>query len=88
VSGYRYDGTMFCEGSLCGKFSAPPPGQSELHVGPNLVDFQPFAFSEDMKTFTMPYALVSKTESPKQTAFVTLAGRQVRKACVQNRPCP
>jgi hypothetical protein len=87
VRGYRYDGTVLCEGSLCGKFGAPAAGTTPIHVGPTPVEFKPFEFSADMKTFTMPYTLVSKTDSPKQTAYVTLAGREASRACVQIKPC-
>ncbi|CAN5816191.1 hypothetical protein BH11MYX4_BH11MYX4_24870 [soil metagenome] len=88
VSGYRTDGTLTCDGSLCGSFGAPPPGKSELHIPPRAVPFSPFDFAADMKTFTMVTTFVAKTDSPKQTAFLTLAGREVRRACVRVTPCP
>lgn len=83
VSGYRTDGTLTCDGTLCGKFGAPPKGQSPLHIGPGPVPFAPFVFSSDMKTFTMPFTRVAKTEMPKQTADLALAGREIRRTCVQ-----
>ncbi len=83
----RSDGTLNCDGSLCGKFGAPPPGRSALHIGPLPVQFQSFQFSRDMKTFTMPSTFVSKTEDPKQTAHVALSGRETRRACVKVRAC-
>ena len=87
VRGYRTDGTLSCEGSLCGKFGAPPPGQSPLHIGPNPVMFSPFVFSPDMKTFTMATTHVSKTDMPKQTGEIALSGREVRRACVPVAVC-
>jgi len=87
VRGYRTDGTLTCDGSLCGKFGAPPPGQSELHIGPAPVQFRSFELARDMKTFVMPETFVARTEMPKQTAHVALAGREVRRSCVQVKAC-
>ena len=81
LHGYGTDGTLTCDGSLCGKFGAPPPGRSELHIAPHDVRFASFDFAPDGKTFTLVSTQVSKTESPKQTAFLTLAGREVRRTC-------
>jgi len=82
VRGYRTDGTLTCEGSMCGKFGAPPAGRSELHIGPGPVEFKSFEFARDMKTFTMPETFVAKTDVPKQTAYVALSGREVRRTCL------
>jgi hypothetical protein len=81
VSGYRSDGTMECSGSMCGKFGAPPDGVSPFHDTPVAMRFSPFNFSPDGSTFTMPYMLVSKSDSPKQTTYLALSGRRVRHAC-------
>jgi len=77
----RSDGVIVCDGSLCGVFGAPPRGNSPLHMGPNLVSLEPFEFGADMTTFTMRYAFVSETDSPKQRSYVALAGREVRRTC-------
>jgi hypothetical protein len=82
VRGYRTDGYLICEGALCGKFGAPPAGRSELHIGPNDVQFSGLSFSADLKRLTMPSTFVSKTKSPKQTAHVELSGREVRRRAV------
>ena len=87
VRGYRTDGTMTCEGSLCGKFGAPDPGPRDLHIVPNAVTLGPFAFSADMRTFTMPEILTAQTESPKQTAHSAISGREVRRTCVTSAMC-
>jgi hypothetical protein len=87
VRGYHTDGTVTCDGSLCGKFGAPPQGPSPLHIGPGAVTFKPFELSPDMKTFTMSAALVSKTSSPKQTSYLTLAGRETKRTCAVVKPC-
>jgi hypothetical protein len=87
VAGYRTDGTLTCEGTLCGKFGAPPPGRSELHIGPGPVPFQTFELAKDLKTFTMASTYVAKTDVPKQTAHVALAGREVRRSCVAPPSC-
>lgn len=81
VAGYRTDGTLTCEGTLCGKFGAPPPGRSELHIGPGPVQFRSFDLARDLKTFTMASTYVAKTDVPKQTAHVALSGREVRRSC-------
>jgi hypothetical protein len=84
----RSDGTIHCDGVICGKFGAPPPGQSALHIGPNPVQLQPLQFGPDLKTLTMPSAFVSHTEDPKQTAHIALSGREVRRSCVAVKACP
>jgi hypothetical protein len=87
VKGYRGDGTVTCEGTFCGTFGAPPKGTSPMHIPPHAVDFKSFDFAADLKTFTMGYAVVSKSDSPRQTARVSLAGREVRRACAPVKPC-
>ena len=82
VRGYRTDGTINCDGSLCGKFGAPPSGTSPLHIGPGPVEFKPFQFGKDLKSFTMASTYVSKTDVPKQTSHLSLAGREARRTCV------
>jgi hypothetical protein len=82
VRGYRTDGYIVCEGSLCGKFGAPPPGRSELHIGPNDVQFSTLETSPDLKRFSMPSTFVSKTKTPQQTAHIRLKGRELRRQVV------
>ncbi len=83
VNGYRVDGTVQCDGSLCGRFGAPPPGTSPVHLPPNAVPFNAFHLSADRTTFTMDYAVVARADSPKQTTLIALAGREVRRVCVK-----
>jgi len=87
IAGYRTDGSLTCDGNLCGNFGAPPPGRSDLHIEPHSVEFKPFEFSSDMKTFTMPNTFVAKSSMPKQTAHIALAGRETRRTCVRATPC-
>jgi hypothetical protein len=79
--GFRSDGTITCDGGMCGQFGAPGPGTTDLHVGPNTIDFRPFEFDADMRTFSMPFALVSESSSPKQRSFLAIGAREVRRAC-------
>jgi hypothetical protein len=79
--GFRSDGTITCNGSMCGQFGAPPPGTTELHVGPNPLDFRPFEFDATMKTFSMPFAFVSESSAPKQRSFLALGAREIRRTC-------
>jgi hypothetical protein len=81
VAGYHSDGTMECSGSMCGKFGSPPKGTSPLHEV-RIIRFKPFTFSPDRATFTMPYTLASKSDSPKQTTYLSLSGRRVKESCV------
>ncbi|HZU84062.1 MAG TPA: hypothetical protein VE987_14135, partial [Polyangiaceae bacterium] len=81
VRGFRQDGTVTCEGSLCGKFGGPPQGRSGMHSGPDAVSFQPFEFAGDLKTFTMRFSVISSSDSPKHRSFLAIAGREVRRAC-------
>ena len=87
IRGYHTDGSLTCSGSMCGKFGAPPPGEMQLHIGPSNVQFSPFVFGPDMKTFTMAWTHVSKTSMPKQSAAVSLGGRETKRACVPVPPC-
>ena len=59
----------------------------ELHIAPHAVQFSPFQLSADGKTFTMQSTLVSRTGSPKQTAHLALAGREVKRTCVRTPSC-
>jgi hypothetical protein len=86
VAGYHSDGSIDCEGNVCGKYGAPPPGESELHESSEDVVFQPLHFAPDGKTFTMNFSKVSHSESPKQTTFVGLSGRETKRVCVSNVP--
>jgi hypothetical protein len=83
INGLRTEGTLTCEGSFCGKFGAPPEGTSEVHYPPHPVQFSPFEFDAEKKTFTMAYSVVSKSEVPRQTSRVTFAGREVRRTCAR-----
>lgn len=85
---YRTDGEVTCRGSLCGKGGAPPPGETDVNLGPGPVWFKSFDFAPDIKTFTMQDTQVSKTESPKLTASIALFGRETRRSCVEMRSCP
>ena len=88
VRGYKTDGTLTCDGSMCGKFGAPPQGKSEYHPPAENVTFASFDFAPDMKTFTMAASQVSKSESPQQTTYLTLAGRESKRTCLPAKPCP
>jgi hypothetical protein len=82
ASGVSSDGSVECDGWMCGKFGAPPAGTSELHAGPTSMELKPFQFSADMKTFTMPYAVVSESDAPRHRTLVSIAGREVQRGCV------
>lgn len=83
IKGYRSDGELTCDGSLCGKFGAPPAGKTEMHLPPEPVHFQPWRFSNGGTTFQMAYTLISVSESPKERTYMALAGREASRTCVQ-----
>jgi len=85
-NGLHADGTQDCSGSMCGRMGAPPRGRSALHMPPHPVEFNPFVFSADLKTFRMPYVVTRR--SSKDTAGITLEGRETRRTCVHVPPCP
>jgi hypothetical protein len=87
VRGLKTDGTITCSGSFCGKFGAPQRGQSPFHDGPIDIRFSSFTLSPDRKTFTMPMTHMSKTSSPKQSAAMSFAGRETKRACVPAPAC-
>jgi len=78
----RTDGTLTCSGRFCGRYGVPEPGPRPIQIGPNDTRVRPFEFTEGWKTFIMPFTLATKTESPKQTSFLALTGREVRRTCV------
>jgi hypothetical protein len=85
MRGYATEGKMNCGGSLCGKFGAPPPGDSAVHIPPRPITLAPFQYGKDMKTFAMSFVQVSQsdgTSSPKQTSFEAVSGREVKRTCV------
>lgn len=84
IRGYHTDGALICNGNLCGKFGAPPPGRSDLHTPAVAVRFQPLRFGRDSDTFQMAYALVSESKSPPQRTYLAMAGRRTRQACLQD----
>ena len=86
VPGYRSDGTLTCEGTMCGSFGAPPRGVSPFHEGPTDVTFPPFVFSRDLQTFTMASALVSS--SPERSVYIALSGREIARSCVSSEAPP
>lgn len=79
VPGYRSDGTLSCEGSMCGSFGAPARGASPLHDGPREVTFSPFVFARDQRTFTMGYTPVSRTAD--QSSYLAVSGRELARRC-------
>jgi hypothetical protein len=82
---YRSDGSLTCEGSLCGKFGAPPQGRSEVHQT-SAIRLQPFRFDREGQTFQMDRTLVSSSEAPHQRTYLALAGRRVARTCLQAEP--
>ena len=83
LNGLHTDGPLTCDGSFCGKFGAPAQGSSEVHIGPRSFQPPPFQFGGDMKTFTMGFVQTAHAESPKQTTFESVAGREMKRTCVQ-----
>lgn len=87
VRGFSIDGTLTCEGAMCGKFGGPPPGKSDYHSGAHDVQFSTLEYAADMKTFTMAASLVSSGDSPKQSTYLALGGREIKRTCVRAKPC-
>ncbi len=85
-NGVHTDGHQTCSGSMCGKFGAPPRGQSDLHIAAHPVAFKPFVFSADMKSFHMDHVVTNRTS--RDTAGISLDGRETRRTCVFVKPCP
>ncbi len=87
VRGYKVDGSLTCDGAMCGKFGGPPQGKSEYHDAAHDVELAPFEFSADRKTFSMAASQVSKGDSPKHTTYLAMAGRETKRTCVRQKPC-
>jgi hypothetical protein len=80
------EGTLHCSGKYCGSFGAPVPGTSKVRIGPANMRVRLFELASDGRTFTMPFTFGTKTESPKQTSFLALTGREVKRTCVPSAP--
>jgi hypothetical protein len=86
VRGYGSEGTITCDGSMCGSFGAPPRGASALRDHPADLRFGTFVFSPDGSTFAMPYTQVPTTTKGSQKTFLGLSGRRVGRACLESPP--
>ena len=80
---YRSEAALTCDGSLCGKFGAPPQGRSQLHQTPSAIRLPPFRFDREGQTFQMDFTLVSSSEAPHQRTYLALAGRSMARTCIQ-----
>ena len=80
--GYQATSTVHCEGALCGRFGAPPKGESQLKQGPYPVQLESLRFSEGVKRFGMARTQVNRTETPKQTTSWVLHARETKRSCV------
>jgi hypothetical protein len=87
-NGIHTDGHVNCQGSMCGRFGAPPSGQSDVHNPAHPAQFKSFDFGPDGKTFHMDYAVTSRSTSPSQTSSITFNGRETRRSCIYVKPCP
>ena len=87
-NGMHTDGHATCSGSMCGRFGAPPSGQSDIHDRAHPVSFKPFEYAPDMKPFHMDYSVTAKSTSPSQTSRITFNGRETKRSCIYVRPCP
>ena len=81
IAGYHSEGTIACSGMMCGTFGAPPRGRSPIPNAASSMRFDAFTFSADRTTFTMPYMLVSRSTSPRQSTYMAMSGRRVRHLC-------
>jgi len=86
--GYRSEGKLYCEGALCGRFGAPPPGESSVVVGPFDASYRPLVLTDGMKALTMDYSEVARGQSPRQTTSLRLVAREVKRSCVAAPSCP
>jgi len=85
--GYRSDGTLHCEGTMCGKMGAPPRGASPVKIGPYPVNYQAFLFGDGVKKLLMPFAEVARSDKPKQVTHLQLVGVETRRECVKKPAC-
>lgn len=87
-NGIHTDGHVHCSGSMCGRFGAPPSGQSDVHTPAHPASFKPFQYAADRKSFHMDYSVTAKSTSPSQTSRITFDGRETRRSCIYVKPCP
>ena len=85
VRDYKVDGTLTCDGSMCGKFGGPPSGKSEHHTPAHPVTFASWEFAADRKTFSMAASQTAKGD--KFTTYLAVAGRENKRTCVRQKPC-
>lgn len=87
-NGIHTDGHVTCSGSMCGRFGAPPQGQSDVHTPAHPAVFKSFQYASDLKTFHMDYSVTAKSTNPSQTSRITFNGRETRRSCIYVKPCP
>jgi len=85
--GYRSMANVHCSGALCGRFGAPPEGNSKLTQGPYSVQLEPFKFSQEVRGFAMGMTQVNHTDSPSQTTHWVLRGAETKRSCVKKPVC-
>ena len=81
--GYRSDGKLRCEGTMCGKMGAPPRGESPIKIGPYSVTYKAFLFGDGTRKLMMPFAEVARSEKPKQVTHLQLVGVETQRKCVK-----
>ena len=87
-NGIHTDGHLTCTGSMCGRFGAPPAGQSEVHTPAHPAVFKSFDYAADMKMFHMDYSVTAKSTNPSQTSKITFTGRETKRSCIYVKTCP
>lgn len=82
---YFIDGTVTCDGALCGQFGAPPQGTTPNTGGPDDVRFEPWTFAADGSTFFTPAFIYQ--QDANSTTSIQIYGAELSRECQSVPAC-
>ncbi len=85
MHGFFVDGTITCDGDLCGSFGAPPQGTTPQSGGPFDLRSEPWKLSADASTFFMP--LFISQQDLNSTTRLQVYGVEIAKECKSIEAC-
>jgi hypothetical protein len=85
VHGYFTDGTITCDGALCGSFGAPPQGTTPRQGGPFDIRVAPWKLAADASSFFMPSSITQ--QDLNSTTHIQVYGVESGRECKSIQAC-
>ncbi len=85
LHGYIAEGTITCDGPLCGTFGAPPQGTTDKIDGPYDIRFEPWRLSADAGAFFAPCFVTQ--QDLNSTVRLQAYGVESSRECVTAQAC-